>query len=151
MTVFLRHSAQYIERCSPPARLLQKQTQTLPLTLYESILGIDPPFLAIMSVHKDNIVDENFNQEDEQQVESIMRLTGFAIADLAVLTKLDLPNCGMSSLPSSLPQLVPNLSILFLPKNRFLEMPAIVGACPNLQVSTLCHNLGISFLEGFPE
>lgn len=59
--------------------------------------------------------------------------------DLTALTKLNLPNCGISTLPSELPDLVPNLSILFAPKNHFDELPAVIGRCSNLQVRKCCR------------
>ena len=57
--------------------------------------------------------------------------------DLTAITKLDLPGCKLSSLPDSLPDALPNLSILFLSNNDFEEVPAIIGACKSLQVSKL--------------
>ena len=54
--------------------------------------------------------------------------------DLSLLLKLDLPNCGIKTLPECLPKLCPNLSILFLSKNKFVEVPAIVGSCLKLQM-----------------
>jgi Leucine-rich repeat (LRR) protein len=53
---------------------------------------------------------------------------------LYALTKLDLPGCHLSSLPLSLPDALPNLSILFLSNNDFVEMPAIIGSCKKLQM-----------------
>ena len=54
--------------------------------------------------------------------------------ELLKLTKLNLPECGLSSLPATLPDLCPNLSIMFLPKNQFRELPAVIGRCSQLQV-----------------
>lgn len=56
------------------------------------------------------------------------------VNDLSRLQKLNLPNCGLSTLPMNLPKLVPNLSIIFLPKNHFEELPAVIGSCTKLQV-----------------
>lgn len=53
------------------------------------------------------------------------------------ITKLNLPECGLSFLPANLGTWLPNLSILFCPKNKFEELPAVIGSCPNLQVSTI--------------
>lgn len=50
------------------------------------------------------------------------------------ITKLNLPDCGLSSLPPNLGTWLPNLSILFCPKNNFEELPAAIGSCPKLQV-----------------
>ena len=60
--------------------------------------------------------------------------------DFSTLTQLNLPNCNLSSLPSELPELVPNLSILFCPNNRFEELPDVVGQCPNLQMVSFKEN-----------
>lgn len=54
--------------------------------------------------------------------------------DLSTLTKLDLPNLGLTELPSCLPEICPALSILFCPKNKFVEVPSLIGDCPNLQM-----------------
>ena len=63
--------------------------------------------------------------------------------DLSLLTKLDLPNCGITSLPESFHLAVPNLSILFCPKNKFTEVPAEIGRCRNLQMVSFkeCHTI----------
>ena len=50
------------------------------------------------------------------------------------VTKLNLPECGLTSLPANLGQAMPNLSILFCPKNNFDEVPVVIGSCPKLQV-----------------
>ena len=63
-----------------------------------------------------------------------LRKTPSLAPDLAALTKLDLPGCELSSLPSSLPEALPNLSILFLSNNKFAEVPVVIGKCPKLQV-----------------
>jgi len=54
--------------------------------------------------------------------------------DLSALTKLDLPNLGLTELPSLLPEICPALSILFCPKNKFVEVPPVIGQCKNLQM-----------------
>lgn len=57
------------------------------------------------------------------------------------ITKLNLPDCGLSSLPASLSIWLPNLSILFCPKNKFEELPAAIGSCPKLQVNHDCLSI----------
>jgi Leucine-rich repeat (LRR) protein len=42
------------------------------------------------------------------------------------LTKLNLPNCNLTNLPTNLNDVLPNLSILFCPSNRFEELPPVV-------------------------
>mmetsp|Transcript_12588 Transcript_12588/g.30475 ORF Transcript_12588/g.30475 Transcript_12588/m.30475 type:complete len:540 (+) Transcript_12588:150-1769(+) len=63
--------------------------------------------------------------------------------DLSLLTKLDLPNCNLTSFPESFHLAVPNLSILFCPKNKFSEIPAEIGLCPKLQMVSFkeCHTI----------
>mmetsp|Transcript_12589 Transcript_12589/g.30477 ORF Transcript_12589/g.30477 Transcript_12589/m.30477 type:complete len:535 (+) Transcript_12589:155-1759(+) len=63
--------------------------------------------------------------------------------DLSLLTKLDLPNCNLTSLPESFHLAVPNLSILFCPKNKFSELPAEIGLCRKLQMVSFkeCHTI----------
>lgn len=56
------------------------------------------------------------------------------VIDLSSLVKLDLPNCGLTSLPTCLPVLCPQLSILFVPKNKFTEVPGMIGLCLQLQM-----------------
>ena len=82
----------------------------------------------------DDINDESAVEEERRNVQLVLESSGLGRVELSVLTKLDLPGCGLSALPSSLPELVPNLSILFMPQNNIKELPAVIGACPNLQV-----------------
>lgn len=56
------------------------------------------------------------------------------------IQKLDFFGCDLSSLPSSLPDVLPNLSILFCMKNKFAEMPAVIGQCPRLQMVSFKSN-----------
>ena len=56
------------------------------------------------------------------------------------VTKLNLPDCGLAELPEGFAEAFPNLSILFLSNNRFREMPAVVGKCPQLQMVAFKSN-----------
>lgn len=60
--------------------------------------------------------------------------------DLLSLTKVDLFNCGLSLLPSNLPEILPNLSVLFLTNNNFSILPEVVGRCSNLQMVAFKNN-----------
>lgn len=60
--------------------------------------------------------------------------------DLSRITKLDLFQAGLTSLPSALPQYLPNLSILFCMKNKFEEVPEVIGQCPNLDMVSFKSN-----------
>jgi Leucine-rich repeat (LRR) protein len=73
-------------------------------------------------------------KQDEEQKWLLERTGLSTINDLTTLTKLNLPNCGLSTLPVNLSDLLPNLSILFAPKNHFEELPEVIGKCSNLQV-----------------
>lgn len=53
---------------------------------------------------------------------------------LSALTKLELANLGLTELPSCLPEICPSLSILFCPKNNFVEVPPLIGKCQHLQM-----------------
>lgn len=59
---------------------------------------------------------------------------------LHLVTKLNFPDCGLSSLPANLGTFLPNLSILFCPKNNFEELPAAIGSCPSLQMVSFKSN-----------
>jgi hypothetical protein len=79
--------------------------------------------------------EEEEEEQQEQEKWFLERTKLSTRNDLTCLTKLNLPNCGLSTLPSEMPKLLPNLSIMFMPKNNFEELPAIVGECSKLQVS----------------
>jgi hypothetical protein len=59
---------------------------------------------------------------------------------LTEITKLDLFNTNISSLPSNLPTYLPNLSVLFCMKNKFTTVPAVIGQCPKLQMVSFKSN-----------
>lgn len=56
------------------------------------------------------------------------------------VTKLDLFQCNLSTLPTSLPQVLPNLNILFCMKNSFTQMPEVIGKCPRLEMVSFKSN-----------
>ena len=56
------------------------------------------------------------------------------------ITKLDLPDCGLSALPDGFENAFPNLSILFLAKNKFQQVPDTIGKCPHLQMVAFKDN-----------
>jgi tRNA A-37 threonylcarbamoyl transferase component Bud32 len=57
------------------------------------------------------------------------------------IVKLDLgKGHQLSSLPDAMPQYLPNLSILFLSNNLFVEMPAILSKFPSLQMIAFKSN-----------
>ena len=80
-------------------------------------------------------------KDKEEQEKYLLEKSGLlAVIDLKLLTTLNLPECNLSSLPGELPRIVPNLSILFCPKNQFKELPAIIGECPKLQMVSFKDN-----------
>jgi tRNA A-37 threonylcarbamoyl transferase component Bud32 len=78
--------------------------------------------------------DDGIDEEVLQLLQLRKAPSPVGLGDLAQLTKLDLPKCGLSSLPEALPEVLPNLSIMFLSGNNFTEMPKIIGDCPQLQM-----------------
>lgn len=56
------------------------------------------------------------------------------------VTKLDLPHSHLSELPSTLPEALPNLKILFLSHNRFRVLPQVIGQCPSLRMVAFKSN-----------
>jgi Protein kinase domain/Leucine rich repeat len=84
--------------------------------------------------------------EEEKQctVEDLMRLSCLpGVLDSSQwhqLTKLNLPNCNLTTLPSNLNEVLPNLSILFCPSNRFEELPPVIGSCLSLQMVSFKSN-----------
>jgi hypothetical protein len=92
-----------------------------------------------------SVQDQKDQNENEQQVRNLLLLTkapemASAGFDLAAITKLDLFQAGLSSLPTSLSTLLPNLSILFCMKNEFQEVPEVIGQCQTLQMVSFKSN-----------
>lgn len=88
-----------------------------------------------------NNTDEDADKRWENDpAGTIARLSGVEVSSFSTLTKLDLPNCGLSSLPTTFPDIVPNLSILFMPKNNFRELPPLIGSCSKLQMVSFKDN-----------
>lgn len=83
-------------------------------------------------------------RESEEKVRSLLKLAKPPVrydpSTLLNLTKLNLPECGLSSLPSNLGEVLPNLGILFCPKNDFAEVPAVIGSCKQLQMVSFKSN-----------
>lgn len=85
--------------------------------------------------------------EEEKSFEELMRKASPPMEislmnkqSLESLTKLNLPGCGISRLPSNLQTHLPNLSILFCPNNHFKELPPVIGLCPKLQMVSFKSN-----------
>lgn len=87
---------------------------------------------------------EDAFEENESTYQELMKLAHppieFSPPTLLQLTQLNLPNCGLESLPSNLGTFLPNLSILFCPANMFDELPAVIGSCPSLQMVSFKSN-----------
>lgn len=56
------------------------------------------------------------------------------------IIKMDLPNCGLTELPTEFPNTFPQLSILFLSNNKFKQMPKSIGDCPKLKMVAFRSN-----------
>lgn len=79
----------------------------------------------------------------EEEIRALVCRARQSIADdvrWSDITKLDLSDCGISSLPDSFAILLSNLSVLFLSNNKFTEMPEIIGKCKNLQMVAFKDN-----------
>lgn len=99
----------------------------------------EPTETAAMATSDDN----QTASEDDLELNDLLVLANISATTpfpLDYVTKLDLPNCGISSLPIGLPEALPNLSILFLSKNEFSEVPALLGRCKNLQMMAFRDN-----------
>jgi tRNA A-37 threonylcarbamoyl transferase component Bud32 len=83
---------------------------------------------------------DELDNEMQALIAKIQPPIDFRPQALQALTKLNLPDCGLSSLPDNLGTHLPNLSILFAPKNSFEELPAVIGSCPNLQMISFKSN-----------
>mmetsp|Transcript_21800 Transcript_21800/g.28115 ORF Transcript_21800/g.28115 Transcript_21800/m.28115 type:complete len:424 (-) Transcript_21800:574-1845(-) len=79
-------------------------------------------------------------EEERRQISNILTLAKITPSAALTISKLDLFQCGLDSLPSNLPQICPQLEILFLFKNNFEEVPEVIGACPNLQMVSFKSN-----------
>jgi Leucine-rich repeat (LRR) protein len=85
------------------------------------------------------LTEEDLNQQRQWLFDTMLKISlnnniKLKEVDLALLLKLELPNCGITTLPDCLPTVCPNLSILFCPKNKFVEVPALIGQCLKLQM-----------------
>lgn len=69
--------------------------------------------------------------------EGVKELSPFPLSSVSML---DLGDCSLEELPLGFERSFPNISILFLSKNRFRQMPAVIGACPNLQMVAFRSN-----------
>jgi tRNA A-37 threonylcarbamoyl transferase component Bud32 len=85
--------------------------------------------------------------KDEEMIRALIALSKSTIPKalecpkpMQEITKLDLFQVNLSSLPSSLPAYLPNLSILFCMKNNFTEVPEVIGQCPKLQMFSFKSN-----------
>jgi hypothetical protein len=90
------------------------------------------------------MTDESSKDELDNEMQALIAKIqppiDFRPQALQALTKLNLPDCGLSSLPDNLGAHLPNLSILFAPQNSFEELPAVIGSCPNLQMISFKSN-----------
>lgn len=89
--------------------------------------------------------EEKFNKKDDaDDIRTLLKLNRPPISldsnSFSGITKLDFGGCGLKSFPDSMPNCLPNLSILFCPNNNFSELPAIVGSCPKLQMVSFKSN-----------
>lgn len=93
------------------------------------------------------IISEENNDEETAAVRTLIlydsRLTEdrLGVLPYTQIVKLDLGRGHqLSSLPDAMPLCLPNLSILFLSNNNFVEMPAIISQFPSLQMVAFKSN-----------
>lgn len=82
-------------------------------------------------------------ESNDEEIRRLLEQAKVKIEDyfpLTSITKLDLSNCNLSTLPTGFSEALPNLSILFASKNRFGEMPAEIGRCQKLQMVAFKEN-----------
>jgi serine/threonine protein kinase len=85
----------------------------------------------------------NNDNDSNSCIRGLVRLARENITDDVLvhrIVKLDLSGQGLSSLPHGMDRALPNLSILFLSQNSFVQMPAIIGSLPSLQMVALKSN-----------
>ena len=105
-----------------------------------------------------NEVDMADIEDEKKELEASVEINNLLsfCKDLAqpfnynAVTKLDLFGSDLSALPSSLPELLPNLSIMFCAKNKFTEIPALIGWCKNLQVRATNYVHGLHWEQEKP-
>ena len=96
--------------------------------------------MSLPSSTKDNN-NENINEnEHHNEAMQFLKIANIEPSNFSTLTKLDIFGAGMSSLPINLPKILPNLKTLFLMKNEFTEVPAVIGSCPNLDMVSFKSN-----------
>ena len=102
-----------------------------------------------MTENKVPIDESKKNDEGETSLQcsemtKILKIANIESTDLSSLTKLDIFNGGLSYLPESLADFLPNLKTMFLMKNNFKEVPAVVGSCKNLDMVSFKSNQLVS-------
>ncbi|KAL7580743.1 hypothetical protein ACA910_001027 [Epithemia clementina (nom. ined.)] len=90
------------------------------------------------------------DDDDDESIRRLLSLSRQATPELLSasppyvnITKLDLPNCGLSELPLGFERAFPNVRILFLSQNRFRQVPAVIGSCRQLQMVAFKDNNGV--------
>ena len=89
---------------------------------------VDPKLLEIQKLVA---LSKSFSSVDPSAI---------SVSTLAGIEKLDLFDADLTSLPESLPKYLPNLSILFCMKNKFSQVPEVIGKCPKLQMVSFKSN-----------
>ena len=82
----------------------------------------------------------NEQETNEAEINRLVELSKLDVGSWEDITILNLTGCGLNSLPKGFEKAFPNLSILFLSNNNFREMPAVLGACPKLQMVAFKSN-----------
>lgn len=136
----------YVVHCLPNPNFIAYLLRNVKDAMADT-MEIDPPPSALETtvplVSSCIVTDdssESSPQQQQQEMIQFLQLVGVnQPCDCSALIKLNLPNAGLSSLPDAMATMFPNLSTLFLPNNRFDELPAVLGKCKNLTVRFGCR------------
>ena len=94
-----------------------------------------------MTERVDESTEDDATGSNDEINELLRRSTQYSNYDRLVnlppyrnITILDLGNCSLAALPTQMPQVLPNINILFLSNNNFIEMPPIISEFTQLDM-----------------
>jgi Leucine rich repeat/Protein kinase domain len=107
--------------------------------------------MSVVPSHNDSLMNVNDatpsntrDVEDDGEIADLLRASNLypfpSREVLKNMTKLDLSNAGITSLPDSLPQVLPALSILFASNNYITAFPSVLSQCQQLRMIAFKSN-----------